>query len=345
LEPLTIDSMASPSLTPVPEEMLHASRPWLALALTFLFLGIGYGLPFQLAPAAPAGLWQGTIAPEVLNLYALTVFGGWGHFVYAWRGQFQGTARLPRGWRAGYWLAVAACIGLLILFRSLLGVALFSGIVWVWFIAHFVKAELVFAGSNVRGSGDARMEQPSVSWQPVAAFAWLSLVLFNVAGIQEHRWLLFSGCTVLGVLILLTGGWRRLAQGSSFLPALALFFDGEAFVWGTYGQYMHPMFRIGVYVFHVAGASFFHYLGSYAYGHARSSRDRWLRPIQVAALNLAIIAICCTAAWLPSLRVFSPLLGLEWFTLWVAAHLAASDLLPIWKKLARSSALPASAAQ
>jgi hypothetical protein len=334
--------MTNPSLTPVPEVMLRASRPWLALALTFLFLGIGYALPVQLAPTAPGGLWQGSIAPEVLNLYALTVFAGWGHFVYAWRGQFQGTTRLPGRLRAGYWTAVAACILLLVLFRSLLGVALFSGLVWVWFIAHFVKAELIFAGSNAR---DDRMEQPSVSWQPVAAFAWLSLVLFNVASIQEHRWLLFAGCTGLGALILLTGGWRRLAQGSSFLPALALFFDGEAFVWGTYGQYMHPMFRIGVYVFHVAGASFFHYLGSYAYGHARNSLDRWLRPILVAALNLTIIAICCAAAWLPRLRMLSPLLGLEWFTLWVAAHLAASDLLPIWKKLAVPRAIPAPAAQ
>jgi hypothetical protein len=332
--------MTSPS--PVPEGMLRASRPWLALALTFLFLGIGYALPFRLAPEPPAGLWQGAIAPEVLNLYALTVFAGWGHFVYAWRGQFQGTTRLPGGLRAGYWATVAACILLLILIRSLLGVALFSGLVWVWFIAHFVKAELVFAGPN---AGDFGKETPSVSWQPVAAFAWLSLVLFDVAGIQEHRWLLFGGCTGLGVLILLTGGWRRLAQGSSFLPALALFFDGEAFVWGTYGQYMHPMFRIGVYVFHVAGASFFHYLGSYAYGHARSSRDRWLRPVQVAALNLVIIAICCAAAWLPRLHVLSPLLGLEWFTLWVAAHLAASDLLPVWKKLGRPRAVAATAAR
>jgi len=182
---------------------------------------------------------------------------------------------------------------------------------------------------------------PGSRWRLLRGFPWCSLR----ASIQEHHWLLFGGCTLLGVLILLTGGWRRLAEGSSFLPALALFFDGEAFVWGTYGPYMHPMFRIGVYVFHVAGASFFHYLGSYAYGHARSKRDRWLRPVQVAALNLAIIAICCAAVWLPRLHALTPVLGLEWFTLWVAAHLAASDLLPVWKKLARPAAVSASAAR
>jgi len=122
------------------------SRPWLALALMFLFLGIGYALPFRLAPMAPAGLWQGEIAPEVLNLYALTAFAGWGHFVYAWRGQFQGTARLPGRLRTSYWAAVVVSIALLLVFRSLLGVALFSALVWIWFIAHFVKAELFFAG-------------------------------------------------------------------------------------------------------------------------------------------------------------------------------------------------------
>jgi hypothetical protein len=321
---------------------LPASRPWLALALTFLLLGIGYALPFPLAPAETAGLWQGAIAPEVLNLYALTVFAGWGHFVYAWRGQYQGTARFAGGWRVGYWMAVAASIALLVLLRSLLGVALFSALVWIWFVAHFVKAELVFAAPPKAALVAAGF---SVSWQPVAAFAWLSLVLFNVAGIQERHWGLFAGCLALGVAILLSGGWRALARGSSFLPALALFFDGEAFVWGTYGPYMHPMFRIGVYVFHVAGASFFHYLGSYAFGHAKNGRDKWLLPLRIGLLNLAIIAFCSAVAWLPSLHRLSPLVGLERFTLWVAAHLAASDLLPAWKKLVQQATVPATVAR
>jgi len=316
------------------------SRPWLALALTFLFLGMGYALPFPLAPSAPAGLWQGSIAPEVLNLYALTVFAGWGHFFYAWRGQLQGTTRLPGRWRLGYWVIVAGAIVALVVVRSLLGIALFSGLVWVWFISHFVKAELVFAGPTPKKLIEDRRV---TSWHPVAAFAWLSLVLFNAAGIQSHHWILFLGCLVLGVIVLLTGGWRSLADGISFLPALALFFDGEALVWGTYGQYMHPTFRIGVYVFHVAGGSFFHYLGSYAFGRARSPRDKWLAPTSVAMVNLAIIAFCSAVAWLPQLRRLSPVVGLEWFTLWVAAHLAASDILPVWRRAAQSTAVPAAA--
>jgi hypothetical protein len=316
------------------------SRPWLALALTFLLLGIGYALPFPLTPFPPSGLWQGSLASEVLNLYALTVFAGWGHFFYAWRGQFHGTARLPPRWRITYWIAVAASIALLILSRSLLGVALFSALVWIWFISHFVKAERVFAR---RAASDTQLQvTSSVSWQPVAAFAWLSLVLFNVGSVQNRHWILFLGSLTLGLLTLITGGWRSLAQGSSFLPALALFFIGEAFVWGTYGPYMHPAFRIGIYVFHVAGASFFHYLGSYAYGESHSHGDPLLRPLSVLGVNLAIIWICWAAVRLPQLNWLSPIVGLEWFTLWVAAHLAASDLLPFWKRRAFASSSIAS---
>jgi len=325
------------SVTPLPG-FNPPSRPWLALALTFLFLGIGYALPFPLAPTPPTGLWEGSIAPEILNLYALTVFAGWGHFVYAWRGQLQGTLRLPLRTRTGYWIAVTVSFALLYLARTLLGVALFSVLVWVWFIAHFVKAELFFAGN-----AQSATHRPAISWQPVAAFAWLSLVLFNVAGVQEHRWLLFLGCLLLGLLILVIGGWHALTHGLSFLPALALFFTGEAFVWGTYGPFMHPAFKIGVYVFHVAGASFFHYMGSYAYGHIRNGRDRWLKPVFVALLNIVIIGICCAAAWIPVLQGLSPLLGLGWFTFWVAAHLAASDLLPAWKKRSTRATIPAHA--
>jgi hypothetical protein len=322
-------STASPAPASAISPRPAASRPWLALALTFLFLGIGYALPVPLAPAPPPGMWQGSIAPEVLNLYALTVYAGWAHFFYAWRGQFFGTTRLPRRSRTLYWIAVALGISLLVLARSLLGAGLFSALVWIWFIGHFVRAELFFAS---RSANTDPQRTKGVSWQPVLAFAWLTLVLFNAAGIDNHRWLLFTGCVAVALTTLLTGGWRHLSQGTSFLPAVALFFAGEAFVWGAYEPYMHPAFRVGVYVFHVAGASFFHYLGSYAYGQNSSSSDRWLRIGAITAVNLAIIGICSAIAWTPALHRLLPLFGLEWFTLWVAAHLAASDLLPIWKR-------------
>jgi hypothetical protein len=103
---------------------------------------------------------------------------------------------------------------------------------------------------------------------------------------------------------------------------------------------MTPAFRIGVYVFHVAGASFFHYLGSYAYGRERTG-DRGLGLDRIAAVNLALVFLGWSvgAGW-PSTHfsaALTPVLGIGWFTLWVALHQAASDLLPWWRRAAQSS--------
>jgi hypothetical protein len=204
-----------------------------------------------------------------------------------------------------------------------------------------VKAEIVFSANfkTLIGARDIAARQSIAerlaSAQPVVAFAWLSLVLFDVGHIQQHRWALFTGCLLLGGLMLAAGGWKRLAQGEQKLPAVALFFLGESLVWGTYGPYMTPAFRVGVYVFHVAGASFFHYLGSYFFGWERT-RDRWLRVVPILAVNLGIICLGWAVAagwpapWIST--VLTPVLGVGWFTLWVALHLAASDLLPVWKR-------------
>lgn len=317
-----------------------SSRPWLALALTFLLVGVGYSLPLALVSAVPAGLWNGAIAPEVLNLYALTVFAGWAHFLYAGRGQWGALKRLAPRWQAGYWGLVAVGLAMLLGLRALLGVGLFSALVWIWFIAHFVKAEVVFAGPAPPNRPDTWQN----AWSPVVSFAWLTAVLFNAGQIQEYRWLLVATTVVLASAVLAAGGWRQLISGSQKLPVVALFFLGEALVWGTYGAYMHPAFRIGVYVFHVAGASFFHYIGSYAWGRSRANAgDRLLDIGPILLVNLAIIGLgwATGAGWpVPAVRwVLTPVLGVGWFTLWVALHLAASDLLPVWRRRAAASAM------
>ncbi len=333
--PMLRDRIGAISMTtsPASAQGTPASRPWLALALTFLLLGLGYALPVQLVRAAPAGMWQGQIAPEVLNLYAVTAFAGWAHFIYAWRGQWSAVRRLGPGWGWGYWALVAMSLGLLITWRATFGIALFSGLAWIWFIGRFVKAETVFAGPASSQEHNVRL----VSMQPVVAFAWLSLVLFDVGHIQLHRWMLYVVSIALGAVMLVSGGWRQLVAGTHKLPAVALFFLGEALVWGTYGPYMTSAFRIGIYVFHVAGASFFHYIGSYAFGRARGA-DRWLGVAPIVLVNVVIIALgSAVAASRPSAllsRPLTPVFGLSWFTLWVALHLAASDLLPVWKRLA-----------
>jgi hypothetical protein len=272
-----------------------------------------------------------------LNLYALTAFAGWAHFVFAWRGQWSATRRLKPGWQLSYWSLVLTILAALVALRAFLGIALFSGLAWVWFVGHFVKAEIVFSNSTSSGPIAKQSTPWQVSYQPVLAFAWLSAVLFDVGNIQSHRWLLFCVSLLLGAAMLVFGGFKHLAHGSLKLPAVAFFFLGEFLVWGTYGPYMTPAFRAGVYVFHVAGASFFHYLGSYVYGRERT-RDRWLGIIPVLLVNLAFIfagwAIAgdWPTAWVKS--ALTPVLGMGWFTLWVALHLAASDLLPLWKRRA-----------
>jgi hypothetical protein len=316
-----------------------SSRPWLALALTFLLLGLGFSLPFSLVKSVPSGIWSGAISPEVLNLYALTAFAGWAHFLYAGRGQWGALARLKWQWRAGYCALVAVALAILVGLRALLGVGLFSALVWIWFIAHFVRAEVVFAGDLLpRSTGAWRTSLPTV-----VSFAWLSAVLFDVGHIQEHRWLLFMGTLVLAGVVLTFGGWRQLFHGGQKLALIALFFLGESLVWGTYGAYMTPAFRTGVYVFHVAGASFFHYMGSYAYGRERT-RDRLLAIGPILLVNVCVIALgwAVSATWpVPAIQsvqwVLTPILGIGWFTLWVGLHLAASEIFPGWKRIALRS--------
>ena len=315
-----------------------SSRPWLALALTFLLLGLGFSLPFSLVKSVPSGIWSGTISPEVLNLYALTAFAGWAHFLYAGRGQWGAIARLKWQWKAGYWGLVVVALAILVGLRALLGVGLFSALVWIWFIAHFVKAEVVFAGDVLpRNRGTWR-----AAWPPVVSFAWLTGVLFNAGHIQQHRWSLFACTMALANLVLTLGGWRQLFHSGQKLALIALFFLGESLVWGTYGAYMTPAFRTGVYVFHVAGASFFHYMGSYAYGRDRT-RDRLLAIGPILLVNLGVIILgwaVSAASPVPAIQsvqwALTPVLGIGWFTLWVALHLAASDLLPIWRKRAKA---------
>jgi hypothetical protein len=251
------------------------SRPYLALGLTFLLIGAGYANPWPLVTKFPAGMWEGELAPEVLNLYALVAFLGWAHFFYAWQGQWKASGRLTSGRRALYWGFVLAALALLVVARSWLGVAVFSLLAWVYNIAHFIKAEVFFAGARERGN----------YYSPVVAFAWFTLVLFQV-GPMGRPAVALGGSVLLAVVLLLAGDWRLLAEEQMKLPVLTLFLLGETLVWTAYGPYMSPAFRVGIYVFHVAGASFFHYLSSYFYAARRS----WLtQPMTIIAVNVAFL--------------------------------------------------------
>ena len=191
------------------------------------------------------------------------------------RGSGRQAASLGSGWRAMYWGVVFFALAALAMVRSWVGVAVFSLVAWVYNIAHFIKAEVFFAGSQERKN----------FYSPVVAFAWFTLVLFrvSVAGIPAVA---IGGSVLLAVVLLLAGDWKVLAEGQVRLPVLTLFLLGETLVWTAYGKYMSPAFRVGVYVFHVAGASFFHYLSSYFYA---AGRGRLMRPGAIVAVNVALL--------------------------------------------------------
>lgn len=299
------------------------SRPYLALGLTFLLLGIGYSIPLKLVPVPPKHIWEGSLASETLNLYALTAFAGWSHFVYAWRGQWLASHRYSGTSRSAYWATVCVLLLFLLALRTWLGVAAFSLLAWVYNIAHFVKAEEFFSGIR---------QTRTAYYSPVAAFAWFTLCLFQVGPLSNSS-IVFAGSTALAVLILVLGGWQMLGRGTVLLPLLTLFFLGETMVWSSYGKYMTESFRVGIYVFHIAAASFYHYLTAYFYAESRGEgRDRTLKGSAILVVNLAMILIGTATGWLHGMRWLQPLFGVEWFTLWVALHLAASDLQPIWKR-------------
>jgi hypothetical protein len=231
----------------------------------------------------------------------------------------------PQGSRVAYWTCIALILAVFAGLRAYLGVAIFSLLAWVYNIAHFVKAEIFFSGVR---------ETRTSYYSPVIAFTWFTLCLFQ-AGPLTNLHYVFAGSLLLAVLVLLSGGWDLLASGEVLLPLLTLFLLGETLVWASYGPYMSNAFRVGIYIFHIAGASFYHYLTAYFYAESRDSQhtDPTLRTTSILLTNAAITALGLGVAWLPKLSWLRPLFGLQWFTLWVALHLAASDLQPLWKRL------------
>lgn len=94
----------------------------------------------------------------------------------------------------------------------------------------------------------------------------------------------------------------------------------------------------GVYVFHIAAGSYYHYLGSYFVAVAKTGgKDRMLVPWTIIAVNIAIIMLGCATSYVRELSWLRPVLGIEWFSLWVAVHLVSSDIFPYLKSRIRPS--------
>jgi hypothetical protein len=303
------------------------AQPGVVLGLTFLLIGLTFALPYKLIPESVLSKTSENMSLEVANVYAVVAWAGWAHFLFAFRGQSTAFSRSndPDRFRklAGYGFVVALAAIALFGLRWLMGTMLFSAIVWVYFIDHFIKAEQTFEGTRVKRPGF--FMRWLASYQPLITFAWLSAVLLNVGNMNSDPWLLWSVSLALAVVVLVFGGWRKLTSGDARGPLLCLFFIAEALVWGTYSQFGGPMFLTGVYVFHIAAGSYFHYLGSYFYANAKS-RGNGLLPI--LAVNAALIGLGLLVVYHDAFHWLTPVLGIEWFTLWVGLHLVSSDVFP-----------------
>lgn len=310
------------------------SQPALVLGLTLLLVAASFALSFQLVPHSQIRILSDLWPAEVGNVYALAAWTGWAHFIFAYRG--QGTAILRakdknQAIRAMILLgAILLLVPALVLVRSFAGLAIFSGLVWIYFLDHFLKAEQTFEGQPVK-------HRWLNSSHLLLSFAWLSIVLLEFGRVSAYPWSLWVISLMLSLLILATGGWSKLSGGDSRSTLLSLFFIAEALVWGTIGSYSESAFLSGVYVFHIAAGSYFHYLGSYFFALSRSARSKWLGQVGwILAINGLVIFLGYLSANVVSLAWILPVLGIQWFTLWVALHLITSDLFPFIKNLRRS---------
>jgi len=310
------------------------SQPAVVLGLTFLAIGLTFALPYRLVPQAEDSIMFGRVTPEVVNVYACVAWAGWAHFLYAFRGQGNALAKVKDTYKNGRFFAYLGCIAATILVllgvRTAIGAPFFGALVWVYFIDHFIKAEQAFEGKS--RPSESFLSRWLASYQPLLTFGWLSIVLLNVRDVNAHPWVLWVTSLVLGAVVLIFGGWKNLAGGDARSPLISLFFVAEALVWGTVSQYGGQIFLTGVYVFHIAAGSYFHYFGSYFVGNARSrAADRLLNPLAILAVNAAIIGLGYVSARNASLGWLNPILGIQWFTLWVAVHLVLSDVFPAIK--------------
>lgn len=299
------------------------AQPGIVLGLTFLVVGLTFAFPHRLVPA---GTYADQFSPEVANVYAFVAWIGWAHFIFAFRGQDISLRRDPPRSRWTYWSLVVATVAILAGIRAWAGVTLFGAVVWVYFIDHFLKAEQHFEGTPCGAS----LPRWIASYQPLLSFTWLSIVLLDVGKITSQPWLIWGISLGLGVMVLTLGGWRRLASGQVRSPLMSLFFIAEALVWGAFARYGGPMFLTGVYVFHIAAGSYFHYFGGYFFAH--SSR-RGLSLWAMLGVNIGVVAMGYAVAYAPAMSWLVPILGTQWFTLWVAVHLVTSDLFPAVKNL------------
>jgi hypothetical protein len=315
-----MNSPANPAPTAARD---HAA---LSLALAFLFAGLGYGLPFFLFRGSHP--LNGPISPEVLNLYSLTAWMGLAHFAFAYHGQFS-AFRVGRASRAPQFVLILI-VGIiaLILLRRQLSFDHFGFLIWIYFIPHFIKAELHF---NQTVEPVSSAESRVVYWFPTLAFSYFTWILYFPSE-PWTRLLLAVGVVTLAAL---NGGVKALENRTfSSYMLLGCFLVGEGLVWGMYRKYMDPHFQNGLYVFHIAIASFYHYFRSYNFAAhrlrqksapaiSRTVANQYL--ITILMVNGLMVGLGTQFIWNESLPLVNLFFDVRFFTVWVGLHLVASD--------------------
>ncbi|MBS1719051.1 MAG: hypothetical protein JST35_01245 [Armatimonadetes bacterium] len=298
------------------------------IALSALIIGLSFALPFKLIPPGS----MGQLSPEATNLYAVTAWAGWAHFLFAYQGQSRGLLAGRSAPRILTFLAlIAVALAILIGLRSVVGQGVFGAVVWAYFIDHFLKAEQFFATG--KAAPETLLARWVRSYQPILTFGWLTIVLLDFGQITSYQWIVWGVSLAIGLLIISTGGWRDLIEGDRRGTFISLLFVAEAAVWGTLSGLKIPVFLAGVYTFHIAAGSFYHYLGAYFAAHARRKKGEWwLGAAGVIGINLAVGLLGYAVSHVPELRWLFPVLGAEWFTVWVGLHLVASDLYPVIRR-------------
>lgn len=105
---------------------------------------------------------------------------GLAHFVFAYHSQYRkltavagGSLRLALFNYAIYAAILIAVASLLVMFNEALGHAVFAGIVWLYFIIHFMRAELLFLSGKIRGFRSI----PQAYTLPVLAYGLFALAM------------------------------------------------------------------------------------------------------------------------------------------------------------------------
>ncbi len=169
-----------------------------SLALMLLLTGFAYSLPVLLFPSNHS--LNGSMSSEVLNLYFLVGWMGLAHFIYAYYGQALALKRNPAN-LAPYLIGVVLGAIVLATMRYFMGFMLFSFLMWIYFLPHFVKAEIHF--TTVLEKKKVK-ESAGVYLFPAIAFSFFTFALFGPVEFVSNPWnliLMAVGCLVLGLFL------------------------------------------------------------------------------------------------------------------------------------------------